>query len=299
MDSQPEFFGALPQNANPRRDFAEFRVGQKIIQIPCSIWKDGRIRADVSKYGAGEVVSRNATNLQDRVVEILREHFGAIVEAVYQEFSRAGRPKASKPRSSNKRAALQQPPAVVAPKRHINPFVKDVWNFSKAPQWLLIRREPSLAEKLVYARLTYAPREKEEEKICKKDIELGAIFELNQAKLANELGIRRECVCGALKSLRKRGLIDYTGNQGAKGCIRFLWHPWIPETCALNTQVSIPEPVRLDNRSCAPAAQPPVRFSHNFCAQKQQVSPSAEKREYTREERKRKVSSSSYNGPDW
>ena len=43
----------------------------------------------------------------------------------------------------------------------------------------------------------------------------------------------------ALKSLRKRGLIDYAGNQGAKGCIRFLWHPWIPETCALNAQVSL------------------------------------------------------------
>jgi hypothetical protein len=48
MDSQPEFFDEFPQSANPRRDFAKFRAGKKIIQIPCSFWKDGRIRADLS-----------------------------------------------------------------------------------------------------------------------------------------------------------------------------------------------------------------------------------------------------------
>jgi hypothetical protein len=257
-DSQPEFFPEFPQRVNPRPnsrlEFAEFSVGKKIIQIPIGVWKDGRMRADCSAYDGGCPVSRKWENLQPRIVEILREHFRATVEALYQEFSLASRPKASKPRSSNK-LALQQPPAI-APKRYINPFLKDVWNFSKAPRWLLIRREPSLAEKLVYARLTYQPLEKEEEKICyTKDIALGAIFELDQAKLANELGVRRECVCGALKSLRKRCLIDYTGNAGAKGCIRFLWHPWMPETCALNAQVCISEPVRETDSTCAQNAQ--------------------------------------------
>jgi hypothetical protein len=150
-----------------------------------------------------------------------------------------------------------------------------------------MRREPSLAEKLVYARLTYSPREKEDEKICKKVVALGLIERLDQTKLAHELGIRRECACGALKSLKKRGLIEYTGGQGAKGCIKFLWHPWIDETCALNAQVE-------RGQACAENAQllcekrtAPERKTHSTYAENAQVSLASESIEKLRLEKGR------------
>jgi Crp-like helix-turn-helix domain len=284
MESQHELFEDLPRAADPRGNFAEFRVGRKIVQVPLSFWKDGRTRADLSEFGAGEVVSRNEANLQERVIHVLRECFGTIVEAVCEEFAQARARKPSHPRLNNKRAVEE---TAITPKRYINPFEQDIWKFSKAPRWLLVRREPSPTEKLVYARLTYSPREKEEEKICRKDVRLGLIFELDQAKLATELGVRRESVCAALKSLKKRGLIEYTGGPGAKGGIRFLWHPWMDETCAFNTQVVVDQPVRSDHRSCAKNAQPAVTLDHRSCAKNAQVSLVSESIERKEKERGR------------
>src|SRR4051794_4376427 len=66
MDSQPEFFEEFPQDPSPNREFV--RLDRKI--IPVSFWKDGRIRADLSKYGKGVLVSRNRINLARRIREI-------------------------------------------------------------------------------------------------------------------------------------------------------------------------------------------------------------------------------------
>jgi hypothetical protein len=200
----------------------------------------------------------------------LRDSFGTLAEIVWREFSRARRH--SHPRVNNKRCQTEE---AGWPKRYINPFEKDVWNFSKAPHWLLVRREPSLGEKLVYARLTYAPREAEGEKICdRKDVSLGVIFGLNQGEVAKELGMRRESVLLALKALRKRGLIDYNGKQGARACIRFFWHPWMP-TCAFNAQVG--------GSTCLENAQALVWKMHSTCAENAQVTLGTEKRETARE----------------
>ena len=213
MDSQPEFFEELPGATSPRRQFAEFRAGKKIIQIPYSVWKDGRMRADLSKYGAREVVSRNSANLQDRVIERLREHFGAIVEAVYHEFSRAGRPKAAKPRSSNKLAAIAQSSAEI---RYINPFAEK-WTFGKCPDWLLTKREPTAIEKHAYGKLLYPAG------VCERwDQTTGVIFGLNQAKLAKALGLPRQSVNVAMNSLRCRCLIECIGRPGRTARCAFL-----------------------------------------------------------------------------
>lgn len=203
-ENQKELFEEFPSAVKPSSHFASFQVGEKIVEVPHSVWKDGRIRADLTAYGGPVIVSRNEANLRDRIVRALRDSFGTLAEIVWREFSRSRRP--SHPRVNNKRCQTEESGW---PKRYINPFEKDVWNFSKAPHWLLVRREPSLGEKLVYARLTYAPREAEGEKICdRKDVSLGVIFGLNQGELAKELGMRRESVLLALKALRKRGLID-------------------------------------------------------------------------------------------
>ena len=202
MDSQPKFPLEFPRQAdsvNPRLQFAKFRAGKKIIQIPYSIWKDGRMRADLSKYGAREVVSRNSANLQDRVIERLREHFGAIVEAVYHEFSRAGRPKAATPRSSNKLAAMPQSSAAI---RYINPFTEK-WTFEKCPDWLSTKRESTAIEKHIYGKLLYPAL------VCQRwDQTTGVIFGLNQAKLAKALGLPRQSVNVAITSLRCRRPIE-------------------------------------------------------------------------------------------
>jgi len=50
-----------------------FQVSGKIIKLPFSVWKDGRMRVDVSAFGKGEVVSRNKLNLTKRVREILAQ----------------------------------------------------------------------------------------------------------------------------------------------------------------------------------------------------------------------------------
>jgi hypothetical protein len=264
-ESQSELFEEIPAAVNPSVEFETCRIGEKIVPFPTSVWKDGRIRADLSAYGAGVVVSRNKTNLNKRVEQLLG--------ALYEEFQRVSRQvPPGRPRTSNKRALAKTLHTEGAPKRYINPFLKGVWNFSKAPHWLLVRREPSLAEKLVYTRLTYSPRERENEKFCKKDVAIGAIRELNQSGLASELGLRRECVCGALKSLQNRGLIAYTGKQGAKGCIQFPWHPWMVGTCALNAQAG--------EGTCAGNRHAPVIETHFACAQTTQLSECVERGEY-------------------
>src|SRR6266487_4084278 len=279
MNSQPEFFEELPQSANPKRDFAEFRVGKKIIKIPLSIWKDGRMRADLTAYGGRCPVSRNGTNLQARIVEKLREHFGAIVEAVYQEFSRVGRPKAARPRSTNKLATLAQASGEV---RYVNPFAEK-WTFGKCPDWLLTRREPTAIEKHVYGKLLYPLPP-----ICERfDQTMGIIFGLNQHELAKALGLPRQSVNVAVTSLRYRRLIECTGRAGAKLVVRFLWHEWIVATCQLSGQVAGLKPARRTDRPATPAdrtCQEPAISADSSCPNDCQVAQGLEKREPTKEE---------------
>jgi hypothetical protein len=60
-----------PSAPNPSPKLKRFEVGGKIIKLPFSVWKDGRLRVDVSAYGKGEIVSRNKSNLVKRVREFL------------------------------------------------------------------------------------------------------------------------------------------------------------------------------------------------------------------------------------
>ena len=75
----------------------QFQVSGKIIKLPFSVWKDGRMRVDVSAFGKGEVVSRNKLNLTKRVREIL-----AIALAETDELIAAGKFD-PQPRERNKR----------------------------------------------------------------------------------------------------------------------------------------------------------------------------------------------------
>jgi len=208
MQSQKELFGELPHATNPHGDFVRYRVGKKIIQVPCSIWKDGRIRADLSAFGGGAPVSRNRKNLDQRIIGLLEKVFGDVIEAVREELKR--KPFPSQPRISNKLASrtAQANPA----REYINPFLPKLWTFAKCPDWLFSRREPSATEKRVYAKLLFPARP-----ICRTwDQTRGTILELNQGELASALGVRRPTVNLVLQSLEARGLIELTGPSGAK-----------------------------------------------------------------------------------
>jgi len=77
----------------------QFQVSGKIIKLPFSVWKDGRMRVDVSAFGKGEVVSRNKLNLTKRVREILAN---ALAET--DDLIAAGKFD-PRPRERNKRVA--------------------------------------------------------------------------------------------------------------------------------------------------------------------------------------------------
>jgi len=128
-ENQSELFEEFPSAVKPSSHFASFKFGEKIIEVAHSVWKDGRIRADLTAYGGPVIVSRNEANLQERVLEALRDSFGATLEAVYREFERVGRQAPAQPRISNKRPAQ---PKLTTPVQYINPF-SEKWNFAKCP----------------------------------------------------------------------------------------------------------------------------------------------------------------------
>lgn len=277
--SEPLLFPELASTLDPSSEFAQFRIGKKIIQVPCSFWKDGRIRADLSEFGAGEVVSRNGTKLQERIIQVLRESFGTIVEAVCQEFSRVRSRQAVRPRLSNKLPAIAQ---TNSPKQYINPFAEK-WSFGKCPDWLLTRREPTAVEKHIYGKLLFPVA------VCGRwDKDQGVIFELNQGELAKAIGISRPAANRALMSLRRRGLLELIGQPGARQVIRFLRHEWI--TCNLKAQVGFETPVNEGDKACSTAGQPPVTSAHKSCPMSEQLAVALEKENSEEEESPRQLS---------
>ncbi len=278
MQQQSELFKELVPTVNSDGQFLEYRSGKKIIQIPVSVWKDGRTRADLSAYDKGEIVSRNRFNLQERVENVLRSIFPSLIESVREEFAR-DHSRSVTPRRNNKR-----PGGAIGSDAHryINPFVQD-WAFARCPDWLFSRRELTYAEKLVYAKLLFPlPRP-----LCEKfDQEQGVIFGLNQGELAKRIGIRRETANAALSDLRKRGLLEIIGRPGAKQVVRFFWHEWM-DTCAENAQVRAGRAVSGNHIGCVKGEQRGVRRNNTSCERNAQVPEGIEKRDGQREERKR------------
>jgi hypothetical protein len=283
MDSQQhELFDDFPRTADPRGNFAEFRVGRKIIQVPKTFWKDGRIRADLSEFGAGEVVSRNEANLQERVIQVLRQSFGTIVEAVREEFARACTPARSiKPRLRKKDLAetLARQPATDLV--YANPFAEKTARFGRYPDWLLEREDLEDQEKLILGRLLFPLPP-----ICKSwDPHSGAIIGLNQGKLGSSLGRSRQWANEWIIELQGKRWIECTGPQGAKHVTRFLWKEGMPETCRTAQHVSAAKPATQRSAACHTAQQRPATQRGGTCHTAQHVSQGVEKRESKREER--------------
>src|SRR5262249_3027485 len=98
------------ETIDPRADLGRYRVGRKIISLPRSYWKDGRIRVDLSRYGKGEVVSRNRLNLAKRV----REKLANLLAATDEEIAESETPAARAARVRNRHSTEIQ--SAAAPK---------------------------------------------------------------------------------------------------------------------------------------------------------------------------------------
>jgi hypothetical protein len=282
-EPQHDLFGeVLPATVNPTSEFAQFRVVEqnKIIHVPRSKWKDGRIRGDLSKFGAGEVVSRNEKNFQDEVIRRLQEKFDAVIVEVVSDVSeelRRDRARPARPARPSKRALK-----AITPTAYINPFAEDKsLRFGKYPDWLLACHDLKPQEILIYGRLLFPLPP-----ICKSfDKNLGVIIGLNQGELANAFRKSRQWANEWIIKLQAKGWLECIGPQGAKQVTRFPWKQGMPETCQTYQHVSAAKPAPQHSSACLTSQQEHATPCAATCHTSQHVSQGIEKRETKRKER--------------
>jgi hypothetical protein len=283
-ENQSELFEEIPAAVNPSSDFGQVRLVEqnKIIRYPLSFWKDGRMRADLSAFGAGEVVSRNEKNFQEKVIRRLQEKLNTVIVEVVSDVSAELRREHARPTRPRK-GALR----AIARTLYINPFAEDKsLRFGKYPDWLLARRDLKPQEILIYGRLLFPLPP-----ICKSwDKNLGVIIGLNQGELAKAFGKSRPWANQWLVSLQDKGWLECIGAQGAKHVTRFPWREGMPETCQTYQHVSPGEHVAQTNSACQASQQQHVTRHNNTSQDAQHVSQCLEKRESLREDRKRSSS---------
>ncbi len=294
--SDSDLFPELPSALNPSGEFGECRVEEKIVRYPLSFWKDGRMRADLSEFGAGEVVSRNEKNFREEVIRRLQERFNtAIVEVVSdvsEELERdRARPNKHRLRKKDLAESLARQPATDLV--YANPFAEDKSIlFGRYPDWLLARKDLKDQEKLILGRLLFPLPP-----ICESwDKNLGVIIGLNQGKLGESLGKSRQWANDWLIELQGKRWIECTGPQGAKHVTRFLWKEGMPETCRTAQHVLAAKHAAQRGSACRTSQQQPATERGSTCHTARQVSQGIEKRDSKREERESSSPSSWFSG---
>jgi hypothetical protein len=284
--NQTELFGEIPLSKDPRAVLAEFRVGEKIIAVPLSFWKDGRARYDLTSLGGDFIMSRNISKaeklVEDELCEIFQTAEVRALEAVRRRF------REEVDRRHPKRLRIRKKDFVHSGECfYANPFVKDESIlFGKCPDWLLARRDLTAQEKLIYSRLLFPLPP-----LCDRyEKEGGVIFGLDQGELGKALGISRPTANIWLVKLQAKGWLQSFGNPGAKQVLRFLWKEGMPLTCRTGQQVSSKQAVGMRSKTCDHVQQQAVAASDSTCRPVQQVSRALEKRELEREEREKKPS---------
>ena len=266
-------FPELASAVNPASDFASFRVDKKIIQIPLSFWKGGRIRADLSEFDAGEIVSRNKSNFIERVSRALQEKFGPVmVEILSEEFERD---RSKRPARVRKKDLKAFAPELV----YANPFTEDKSQFfGKYPDWLLQRHDLKWSEKVIYGRLLFPLPP-----ICERWVkDLGVIIGLNQGELAEAVGADRTTVNRLLVSLQAKLWLKCDGRPGATQTTRFLWKDGMPEPFKYAGQ-----PVTHTHSSCGARPHQPVTVRNSSCGTSPQVSLAVETNRETKRTKRR------------
>jgi hypothetical protein len=288
--NQADLFPDLPSVANPSGEFAKFRVGEKIIQIPISFWKDGTKKIDLTEHGGPVVRSKIHALADQKAIEELRRIFESRDEVVREHDERAiefvqkllAPDRAKRPVRLRKKDLTESAPELV----FANPFTEDKSQFfGKYPDWLLQRRDLKWAEKMIYGRLLFPLPP-----ICRSfDKNLGVIIGLDQGKLAEALGTNRTTVNQLLISLQAKAWLKCDGPPGAKQTTRFLWKDGMPETCRNVQQVLAGRPVAESNSSCRTSQQQPVAESNSSCRTSQQVTLAVETSRETKRSKRRVI----------
>jgi hypothetical protein len=276
---QLEIFNEFPP-PGATTELASFRIGEKIVQVPLSFWKDGRACFDLSPHGGGIVRSRNLSKAAQLVEDALRGIFKT-AEVCALEIARAHLAgHESTPRKTVRKKEILAKACVV----YANPFVEDKAElFGKYPNWLLSRRDLKPTEKMVYGRLLFPYTDP---KFCERwDPKAGVIFGLNQGALGIALGMSRQAINTWFIRLQSKEWIECAGNAGAKQVIRFLWKDEMPETCRTVEQVGASAPAGLPGKTCNTAEHVAAGRAGSTCREARQVVEGVEKRESKRTNR--------------
>jgi hypothetical protein len=282
-ERQHELFKELPQSKDPRAVLAEFRVGEKIIAVPLSFWKDGRARYDFTSLGGDFVMSRNLSKAEKLAEDELREIFQTAevraIEAVRRHFHEVERGARIKRPPIRKKDLIQPKQCIYA-----NPLIEDrTVLFGKYPDWLLARRDLGAHEKLVYGRLLFPLPP-----ICDHfERTEGVIFGLDQTEVGKAVGMSRQTANKWLIKLQLKRWIICFGNSGAKQVTRFLWREGMPSTCRTAEQVDEKQGAPRSGASCDSIEQQPAMHSGATCHTAQQDPQVLETREREREAEKK------------
>jgi hypothetical protein len=242
----------------------QFQVSGKIIKLPFSVWKDGRMRVDVSAFGKGEVVSRNKLNLTKRVREIL-----AIALAETDELIAAGKFD-PQPRERNKRVECSSEVSEAAGQLAFFRPADYKGLFSNCPGPVDSMLGPTHLEKrlfgLAWAKAVYTRLD---------------FYELSLSKAARELGATRHGIKEAAYSLRDRWRLFWFENirlgRFGGAVVRFPRQDWM----------------RSNGELCYQFGQSNWKDSSRQLVRQFPRQPRVEG---PREERKE---GEEYNGPDW
>ena len=200
---------------------------------------------DHNRKGKKRVLSEIAMAKRDAEREIEVGRLAVEIQRLAQEGEEAARQRANElkpgsPQNTRKRNTLcNEPETLTYETLRIVPaeILKEIGNvarephFLMVPMWLLLREEPTLFEKIGYARLALLSGTK-------------GTFTISLSSFGHLINTSANQADKIIRSLRNRNLIRETG-RGKRDMIthEFLWHPWmkVPGT----TQLSWVKPSNL------------------------------------------------------
>ena len=289
MESQNELFEDLPRAADPRGTFETLRWPDgNIVEVPYSIWKDGRKRLDLTELGGRIITSRNAETADRKAIEelrrifqsrdqIIREHDERAIEIVHR-LERRRAPIRKGPRLRNISPSL--PTDTIT-----QPAESDFYRpsdykgpFSNCPEGVEEIVGPTNLAKRVFGHAFATAKRYNVDRVS-----------LNWVRTAKALGATDRGVKNAAFNLRQWRLVWFKSTQGSPlgATVRFLRHPAISGSSEENSE--LPGGKRIPN---SPKSLP----------KSSEHSSLSNKREEKQEEKKDSQKNSawrSYGGPAW
>jgi hypothetical protein len=227
--NQSELFAEIPPAVNPTGEFEQYRIGEKIINVPSSFWKDGRKRIDLTEFGGRVITSRNHETADQRAIEellrifqsrdeLVREHDERAVEVV-RNLVTNDRKQPNKPRLRNTSRGRTSPEVVNEPSVQFYRPCEYTGPFSNCPAGVDEMIGPTHLEKRLFA---YAFALAKPYKVDR--------INLNWVRAAKALGATPRGVSDAASSLRGNWrLLWFRAKKGSQvgATVQFPRHPAI------------------------------------------------------------------------